>query len=174
MDRRELVSMAWLASIGVLGGTFTLGFRRLLLPDGRKGLRSPIELGPIERLPLPGPEPLKLHDRGGSSRFWWVRSHEGVQVFYIVCPRKACIFNWKSKDGRFSCPCSGSKFELDGRHIEGSAPRGLDRFAVHAFDEHGREVARSPADGAPVRIPAGSRVFVDLGRLIPGLPRDRA
>jgi cytochrome b6-f complex iron-sulfur subunit len=67
-----------------------------------------------------------------------VRAKEGY--FYAisaVCTHLGCIANWKSEDDIIACPCHGSKFDKEGKVIEGPAPRPLTRFAIMA-DEHGQ------------------------------------
>lgn len=60
-----------------------------------------------------------------------VRANEGY--FYAVsavCTHLGCIANWKSEEGLLACPCHGSKFDREGRLIEGPAPRSLPRFSM--------------------------------------------
>jgi cytochrome b6-f complex iron-sulfur subunit len=66
-----------------------------------------------------------------------IRAKEGY--FYAlsaVCTHLGCITNWKSDEGIIACPCHGSKFDAEGRKIEGPAPRPLPRFSI-ALDDRG-------------------------------------
>ena len=66
-----------------------------------------------------------------------VRAKEGY--FYAlsaVCTHLGCITNWKPDEGIVACPCHGSKFDKEGRKIEGPAPRPLPRFSI-ALDDRG-------------------------------------
>lgn len=47
-------------------------------------------------------------------------------VFSPICPHLGCQFVWSDDSKRFACPCHGSQFNLDGEHLAGPAPRGLD------------------------------------------------
>lgn len=47
-------------------------------------------------------------------------------IFSPVCPHLGCVYNWDAAAKRFSCPCHGSQFSLQGAHLAGPAPRGLD------------------------------------------------
>ncbi|MEO9171019.1 MAG: ubiquinol-cytochrome c reductase iron-sulfur subunit, partial [Candidatus Baltobacteraceae bacterium] len=47
-------------------------------------------------------------------------------IFSPICPHLGCRFNWDETGNKFACPCHGSQFTLDGEHIAGPAPRGLD------------------------------------------------
>lgn len=67
-----------------------------------------------------------------------VRAKEGY--FYAisaVCTHLGCIANWKSEDDIIACPCHGSKFDKEGKVIDGPAPRPLQRFAI-SVDEQGQ------------------------------------
>ncbi|HLE31469.1 MAG TPA: ubiquinol-cytochrome c reductase iron-sulfur subunit [Bacteroidota bacterium] len=65
-----------------------------------------------------------------------VRASEGY--FYAVsavCTHLGCITNWKSEEGIIACPCHGSRFDKEGRFIEGPAPRSLLRFSMTTDDQ---------------------------------------
>lgn len=47
-------------------------------------------------------------------------------IFSPLCPHLGCRYNWDAGAGRFICPCHGSQYNLDGAHLAGPAPRGLD------------------------------------------------
>ena len=65
-----------------------------------------------------------------------VRAKEGY--FYAVsavCTHLGCIANWKSEEGIIACPCHGSKFDREGKLIEGPAPRPLPRISMTTDDQ---------------------------------------
>ena len=98
-------------------------------------LREPalrFKAGPIENYP---PDSITLNKE---QKVFIIRAKEGY--FYAmsaVCTHLGCIANWKSEDGIVACPCHGSKFNREGRVIDGPAPRPLPRFAV-TLDEQGQ------------------------------------
>jgi menaquinol-cytochrome c reductase iron-sulfur subunit len=47
-------------------------------------------------------------------------------IFSPICPHLGCRFIWDDSNTRFACPCHGSQFNIDGEHLAGPAPRGLD------------------------------------------------
>lgn len=47
-------------------------------------------------------------------------------IFSPICPHLGCQPVWNDGASRFQCPCHGSQFGLDGEHLAGPAPRGLD------------------------------------------------
>lgn len=100
-------------------------------------LREPalrFKAGPIENF---SPETVTLNKE---QKVFIVRAKEGY--FYAVsavCTHLGCIANWKSEEGIIACPCHGSKFDREGRVLEGPAPRALTRFAM-MLDEQGQLV----------------------------------
>jgi menaquinol-cytochrome c reductase iron-sulfur subunit len=50
----------------------------------------------------------------------------GFVIFSPICPHLGCYYGWNDAQNRFMCPCHGSQYTLDGTHIAGPAPRGLD------------------------------------------------
>jgi cytochrome b6-f complex iron-sulfur subunit len=98
-------------------------------------LREPalrFKAGPVEDF---SPDSITLNKE---QKVFIIRAKEGY--FYAmsaVCTHLGCIANWKSEDGLVACPCHGSKFDKEGRVIDGPAPLPLPRFAV-TLDEHGQ------------------------------------
>ncbi|MCP3915469.1 MAG: ubiquinol-cytochrome c reductase iron-sulfur subunit [bacterium] len=68
---------------------------------------------------------------------WIVRQQQGFYVLSTVCTHLGCTPNWLSADEKFKCPCHGSGFNKEGIHIEGPAPRPLERYKV-TFAEDGQ------------------------------------
>ena len=58
---------------------------------------------------------------------WIVRNKEGLYALSTVCTHLGCTPNWLSTEQKFKCPCHGSGFRITGIHIEGPAPRPLER-----------------------------------------------
>ncbi len=82
-----------------------------------------------------------------------VRAKEGY--FYAlsaVCTHLGCITNWKQEVGIIACPCHGSKFDMEGRKIEGPAPRPLPRFSMTLNDRGELVVDKSVAVGEDVML----------------------
>ncbi len=105
---------------------------------------------------------------------------KGVLAIYKVCTHLGCIYAWNDANGRFECPCHGSKYRLDGRRIEAPAPRDLDRFKVSLQLTDGAivEADLDPELGQwnPVVPPGGDMssveaILVDTGDRIQGPAR---
>jgi len=165
VSRREFLNYAWLASLGILvleTGVLTYQFAMPRLGPGEFG--GPVDIGPVESLPSAGLEPEPFN----KAKFWWVTTADGALALYKVCTHLGCIFDWKSDQGKFICPCHGSQFTREGELLTGPAPRSLDRMVITARDGSGAVVAETGPDGAPVRIPERTSVVVDTGRIIKG------
>ncbi len=50
----------------------------------------------------------------------------GFVIFSPICPHLGCRYNYDATAKIFACPCHGSQFDHDGKHIAGPAARGLD------------------------------------------------
>lgn len=65
-----------------------------------------------------------------------IRAKEGyLYTLSTICTHLGCITNWKSDEGIITCPCHGSKFDREGKVIEGPAPRPLPRYLITMGDE---------------------------------------
>jgi cytochrome b6-f complex iron-sulfur subunit len=59
-----------------------------------------------------------------------VRTKDGFFAVSAVCTHLGCITQWKPEANLIACPCHGSKFQPDGKNMEGPAPRPLPHFAI--------------------------------------------
>ncbi|MGC9199746.1 MAG: ubiquinol-cytochrome c reductase iron-sulfur subunit [Acidobacteriaceae bacterium] len=53
-----------------------------------------------------------------------------LEVLSSICPHLGCSVSWQNAQDDFFCPCHGSVFEADGKHVAGPAPRGMDRLPI--------------------------------------------
>ena len=168
INRREFLNFAWLASLGFLavsvsGTTLLFAFPRF--KAGEFG--GVVSVGPASELPETGSSP----DNYPKVKFWLSNTDEGVTALYKVCTHLGCLYGWREQENKFVCPCHGSQFELDGKFIQGPAPRSLDRFVVQAIDPESEEVvAQTNENGDPLQIPEDANVIiqVDTGKTIRG------
>ncbi len=200
LNRREFLSVAWLASLGIFAmQSGVVSYRVLAAPGEATAADARIALGAIENLPPVEAAPL----RAGRGLFYWLQTDAGALALSCACTHLGCLFDWKPMDGQFICPCHGAFFDTSGTFLKGpetqwlsryrntrvtdpyqrpwpaalpatgiAGQRGADRFVIIAEDAAGREVARTPPDGGPVQIPPGARVFVDTSAVILGPPAD--
>jgi cytochrome b6-f complex iron-sulfur subunit len=60
-----------------------------------------------------------------------VRTSSGFYAVSAVCTHLGCITQWKPEANMIACPCHGSKFQPNGKKIEGPAPRPLPHYAIN-------------------------------------------
>jgi cytochrome b6-f complex iron-sulfur subunit len=162
-SRREFLYYIWGASIVLLLGEATAAFIWFALPrfkEGEFGGTFPISGGEV---PSTGDTPASIP----SGRFWLSNPDEGFVALYGVCTHLGCLPKWNDLNFRFECPCHGSKFQLNGRYIEGPAPRSMDRFEstvtftngdVETTNENGDPIPLNGRTIASVRVNTGRRI----------------
>ncbi len=107
-------------------------------------------------MPAAGADPIANTD----GKFWLVTTEEEqTKALYMVCTHLGCLYKWEDSNGRFECPCHGSKFTHDGLYIEGPAPRSLDSFETDTVDgvvvvDTGNRIIGSPAGDSPANASA--------------------
>jgi menaquinol-cytochrome c reductase iron-sulfur subunit len=63
------------------------------------------------------------------STAWVVKMPNNQVVAYSPsCTHLGCPYHWDQTKNEFICPCHNSVFALDGKVLDGPAPRPLDRF----------------------------------------------
>jgi cytochrome b6-f complex iron-sulfur subunit len=162
-NRREFLYYIWGASFVLLFGGTTAGLIWFALPRFREGTFGGVFNITGDRIPSPGSAPVSEP----SGRFWVSNTPEGLVVLYGVCTHLGCLPKWVDVNNRFECPCHGSRFELNGRFIEGPAPRSLDRFATRVIFTDGT-TAEMNAEGDPIPLNGRqiAKIEVDTGRRI--------
>jgi menaquinol-cytochrome c reductase iron-sulfur subunit len=62
---------------------------------------------------------------------WVVKEADNkIVAFGPQCTHLACAYHWEASDNKFMCPCHGSLFSIDGKVLDGPAPRPLDRYVT--------------------------------------------
>lgn len=66
---------------------------------------------------------------------WVVKQGESAVIAYVPqCTHLGCAFHWDEPKKTFVCPCHTSSFSIDGKVLEGPAPRALDRYKTEIRD----------------------------------------
>jgi cytochrome b6-f complex iron-sulfur subunit len=165
--RREFLYYIWGASIAMWYGQISVGILWFSLPRFREGTFGGKFRLTADKIPLvAGAAPYSE----ASGRFWisHLEPVEGstesrVVSLYGVCTHLGCLPRWNTVNHRFECPCHGSKYELDGKWIEGPAPRGLDRFAAEIVMLDGTSLLMNEA-GDPISL--GSYTVGDIKEIV--------
>ncbi len=147
MNRREFLTYAWGASLGMLAlGTGVVSFF-FMYPRFKAGeFGGKFFMGPASAVPPTDAAPIGMSD----GKFWWVNVEgEGPKALYMVCTHLGCLYKWVGENNRFECPCHGSKFTREGLYIEGPAPRSLDTFVVALEGDEYTVDTGAKINGAP-------------------------
>jgi menaquinol-cytochrome c reductase iron-sulfur subunit len=130
-------AIAALASVPVLGSILSP-----LRSTPRSGAADmPIPVGNISDFPVGVPRRVELirsvTDAWSRSEAttvgaaWVMRHADGTfTALSTVCPHLGCGVNLDTPRGLFACPCHTSAFSLEGKRLEGPAPRGMDPLSV--------------------------------------------
>ncbi len=137
-------AIAALASVPVLGS---------LLSPLRTAPRTgsgdaPIPVGNVSEFPVGVPRRVELirsvtdawsRSEATTVGAAWVTQHKdgSFTALSTICPHLGCGVNMDKQRGLFACPCHTSAFGLDGKFLEGPAPRGMDPLRVEV---RGKEV----------------------------------
>lgn len=157
INRREFLTYAWGAALGLLTLEAGVGSFMFLYPRFRAGEFGGKFFLPVAEVP-PADAPPKPYTGG---KFWMVTTAEATpKALYMVCPHLGCLYKWESSNGRFECPCHGSKYTHDGYYIEGPAPRSLDYFALseergQLVVDTGKKTLGDPSAESPARAIIG-------------------
>jgi Rieske Fe-S protein len=144
IDRRRFLNGAWktLGVVLIAEGIWTS--YDLLNPESAAG-GAMIDAGPVSDFEEDGSVSYFLNGR------FYVTNHQGgLRALYQKCPHLGCRVPFCESSAQFECPCHGSVYNVIGEHLQGPAPRGMDRFEISI--ENGR-------------------VMVDTGVLVEGPPR---
>ena len=64
--------------------------------------------------------------RRGAKKIALFRDAEGdLREFSAMCPHKGCIVQWNAFERSFDCPCHGSRFDAEGKVLNGPTAEGL-------------------------------------------------
>jgi nitrite reductase/ring-hydroxylating ferredoxin subunit len=166
-SRREFLYYMWGASMALaLGGT-AAGVAWYMLPRANP---DEIVTWELDNLPHPGSTALvrpELRNQW-SERFSIAHTYDDSLIaLHRVCPYNDCLVRWGIFGDFYECYCCGSRFEIDGTHLYGRAPRSLDRFPMTVTLADGTTATTNEA-GDPIAINGReiASVTVDTRRLI--------
>mgnify|MGYP001575915339 CR=1 FL=1 len=134
LSRRYFLEIVGAGAIGVAATGSIVLTGQFLSPNVLREPATKFKVGLPEDFP-PGSVTLSKEQK-----VFIIRAREGY--FYTlsaVCTHLGCIANWKSEDDIIVCPCHGSKFDKDGKVLEGPAPHPLPRFSM-TLNEQGQIV----------------------------------
>jgi len=57
-------------------------------------------------------------------------SNGNLKTHSALCPHMYCILKWNTSEKTFDCPCHGSRFDTEGRPIDGPALQDLEDISI--------------------------------------------
>lgn len=124
-----------MGTIGAALGIPAAGY--LLVPGPSKKKDDWVEVTDLSRIVDGRPEEIvfRRNRRDGwkmlseKTSAWISKKKDGeVIAFAPSCTHLGCAFHYDEKQKNYLCPCHTSTFDLEGRPLEGPAPRPLDRY----------------------------------------------
>ena len=131
------------ATMGVALGIPLVGYT--ILPALKRQKLSWHDVGPEKDLESATPKELAcIHSvtdgwqkTTTKKSVWAVKDEKGAMtVFSPLCTHLGCGYRWEGEQQQFYCPCHNSYFSMNGKVLEGPAPRPLDTLPVKI--ENGR------------------------------------
>jgi cytochrome b6-f complex iron-sulfur subunit len=101
------------------------------------------EPSPVVNAGKPDRYPLGTVTIDVNSGIYIIHSDEGYFSLSAVCTHLGCMTTWKPELNMIACPCHGSKFNQDGKKIEGPAPKPLQWKRIWLNDDGDLLVDRS-------------------------------
>jgi menaquinol-cytochrome c reductase iron-sulfur subunit len=109
----------------------------LLVPPRLRRQNDWVEAGDISQLE-PG-TPVEMTFRRNRIDGWKVTSEKStawvvklskdqVVAYAPQCTHLGCAYHWDQEKDQFVCPCHNSLFSVEGKVLDGPAPRPLDRY----------------------------------------------
>jgi Rieske Fe-S protein len=84
---------------------------------------------------------------------WITRKADGTfTALSTICPHLGCGVNMDKRRGQFACPCHTSAFAVDGKRLEGPAPRDMDPLTVEVRGQSVLVHYRRFKQGTPLRV----------------------
>ena len=125
--------MTGAGALAAVVGLGTLVSLRFMAPWDRKRAEDTVVVGYPEDIP---PDGILLFP---AANLMVGRAAGGYYALSTVCPHLGCVVRWLEHEKRFHCPCHGSKFEMDGRVLNGPAGQNLPELEL-MVDDQGRLV----------------------------------
>jgi Rieske Fe-S protein len=124
--RRDFVGVAVGVSAAAFAAAMGYPVVRYAAPRPRPSA-GPTAIGKLEEFPEGGARTVVVDDRP----VLVLRGRGGeVRAFSAICTHLQCVVGYVPATKQIECPCHRGVYDLDGRHLSGPPPRGLEELAV--------------------------------------------
>ncbi|HKO03351.1 MAG TPA: Rieske 2Fe-2S domain-containing protein [Candidatus Acidoferrales bacterium] len=124
LARRDFLNEVTFGALGVAGLGSAVVTYQYFSPNVLFEPPTRFRAGRPDQYPVDSP--IFLQDQ----QVYIVRTKDGFYAVSAICTHLGCITQWKPEANQIACPCHGSKFERDGKKIEGPAPLPLPHFLI--------------------------------------------
>ncbi len=125
VSRRDFLNEITLGALGVAGlGGATLTYR-FFSPNVLFEQSTTFRAGNPDLYPVNSVTFLQ------NQQVYIVRTAAGFYAVSAVCTHLGCITQWKPEANMIACPCHGSKFQPNGKKIEGPAAHPQPHYAIN-------------------------------------------
>lgn len=144
VTRRKFMVRTIIGIVAFIGAALAVPFGGFgILPGLKKREADWSDAGTINDLTVDEPQERRFFQivKSGwqeekQERSIWIvkRPDKSITAYSPNCPHLGCGYRWSEADRRFTCPCHGSMFDIDGKVLGGPAPRSLDALEVKQED----------------------------------------
>jgi cytochrome b6-f complex iron-sulfur subunit len=124
ISRRDFLNEITMGALGVAGFGGTAVIYQYFSPNVLFEPATTFRAGNPDLFPIDSVSFLQ------DQQVYIVRTSSGFYAVSAVCTHLGCVTQWKPDVNRIACPCHGSKFQRDGKKIEGPAPRPLPHYSI--------------------------------------------
>jgi len=124
MSRRDFLSEITVGALGIAGLGGTALIYQYFSPNVLFEPSTTFRAGGPDLFPVNSVTFLQ------DQQVYIVRTQTGFYAVSAVCTHLGCVTQWKPEANRIVCPCHGSKFQPNGKKIEGPAPRPLPHYSI--------------------------------------------
>lgn len=136
MQRRSIMNLLLLGSVGVPVGWMLIGYIYFFIPPNKNmnsiGINAKDKNGNdiLENEWIkdnPYPKHKLVQGLKGDAHYLIVNKNNNLENYAInaVCTHLGCIVPWNEAANKYMCPCHGSQYDQTGKVIRGPAPKSL-------------------------------------------------
>jgi len=136
LTRRSFMGWGGAVFFGLASlATFLVVLFRMLFPSLPPGKSGRFKIGRSSEFPVGTIKYLS------DQQVYVFSDTEGIYAISAVCTHLGCVVN--KEEAGFTCPCHGSRYDLDGNVLKGAAPRDLPRYRISLLPSGRLEVDKN-------------------------------